>query len=463
MGQAEHEAQESTGGAGVVDSTLETAPLSRKARLLLPKMTLTETEEKIERAFATHTPMWQRFQADFAQASSKTSETLSNVYSRQYSHVYAQRLAMLKPRCWEAVPSEGVTRVSRVLDLREDSTCVVAGTIVKECESASDDPINPKSECRDSDVLFLEDESGRVMLATDGLHQWCTGVVVAVQGIVKDGGVMHVEKMYAPTAAPSLTIEGELKPPSHDNYLSPHIMLISGINAGDPNVCSLTRDMLLGYLEGQLTPNAAKICRVIVAGNSASSTAFGVQELDGWIALVCAAGIPVDLIPGQDDPTTANWPQRPFHSSLLKYSCSFLDKGLLSRTPNPFACGLGDKYVVGTDGRNVSDLQKYLANSQTTYTPLEALRESLRWQHICPTGPSSVPTVPHGETDPMVLVDTPHLYFAGNCKCFETDLVEQGDMKTRLVCVPKFAETGEVVLVNLDTLDCELVRFEDQV
>lgn len=267
-------------------------------------MTLAETEKKIERAFATHTPMWQRFQSDFAQASSKTSETLSNVYSRQYSHVYSQRLAMLKPRCWEAVP-EDATRVSRVLDLREDSMCVVVGTLVKDCESPTDEPIHPQSECRDSDVLFLEDESGRVALATENAHQWCTGVIVAVKGVVKDGGVMHVEKFYAPTAAPSLAIEGEMKSPSHDNSLSPHVMLISGLNAGDPSVCSLARDMLLGYLEGQLTLDAAKICRVIIAGNSASSTAFGVGELDCWIAQVCAAGIPVDLIPGVDDPTTA--------------------------------------------------------------------------------------------------------------------------------------------------------------
>lgn len=118
--------------------------------------------------------------------------------------------------------------------------------------------------------------------------------------------------------------------------------------------------------------------------------------------------------------------------------------------------------MLGTDGRNVSDLQKYLATREKTFTPLEALRESLRWQHICPTGPSSVPTVPHGETDPMVLVNMPHLYFAGNCESFATELVEQGDMETRLVTVPKFAETGEVVLVNLDTVDCELVRFDDR-
>lgn len=180
--------------------------------------------------------------------------------------------------------------------------------------------------------------------------------------------------------------------------------------------------------------------------------------MDGWIAQVCAAGIPVDLIPGNADPTTANWPQRPFHTSLLKYSGSFVDKALLSKTPNPFACGLGPKFIVGTDGTNVKDLQKHMASSEGMYSPLEALKASFQWSHICPTGPSSVPTAPNGETDPMVIEQTPDIYFAGNCDKFDTEVVDE---KTRLVCIPKFSETGEVVLVHLESLDCELVRFKD--
>ena len=416
-------------------------------------MTLTTSDDKIKRAFATHAPMWQRFQTDVTLPSAKTSETLQNVYQRQYSHVYAQRLHMLKPRCLSAVP-ENVTRVGRVLDLREDVPCVVVGTLVKECEDASEEPIAPSKLCRNSDVLYLEDESGRVTLSTDQVHQWSTGVVVAVEGVVKEGGVFHVSKFFSPTVAPSPNIEGELQSPSNNAELAPHVLLISGLHCAAPGVCSFTRDMLLEYLQGNYSPIASKVCRVIIAGNSAAASTEAVKELDGWIAQVCATGIPVDLMPGQDDPSTANWPQRPFHSSLLKYGGSFVDKSLLSRTPNPLACGLGDKYVVGTDGRNVSDLVKHLE----TNNELEALKLTLQWGHVCPTGPSSVPTVPSGEIDPMVLEETPHLYFAGNCENFATDLMQA----TRIVCVPKFSATAEAVLVNLKTLNCEVLRFDDE-
>jgi DNA polymerase delta subunit 2 len=67
------------------------------------------------------------------------------------------------------------------------------------------------------------------------------------------------------------------------------------------------------------------------------------------------------------------------------------------------------------------------------------------------------------------------IYFCGNCEeGFATKLVafnddENGDAamdegarvpSTRLICVPKFSETGEAVLVNLKTLEVELLRFK---
>eukprot|EP00541_Cyclophora_tenuis_P005197 CAMPEP_0116576846 /NCGR_PEP_ID=MMETSP0397-20121206/20776_1 /TAXON_ID=216820 /ORGANISM="Cyclophora tenuis, Strain ECT3854" /LENGTH=79 /DNA_ID=CAMNT_0004105967 /DNA_START=54 /DNA_END=290 /DNA_ORIENTATION=+ len=79
----------------------------------------------------------------------------------------------------------------------------------------------------------------------------------------------------------------------------------------------MTRDMLLAYLQGNLTSSAARVCRVIVAGGSifVNDVSYGTKELDSFLAQICAAGIPVNLLPGEDDPTTANWPQRPIHSS----------------------------------------------------------------------------------------------------------------------------------------------------
>ena len=255
---------------------------------------------------------------------------------------------------------------------------------------------------------------------------------------------------------------------------------------GDAGVSSLPRDMLLAYLQGCFTSDAQKVSRVIIAGGGpasatsdiGASSLTGVRELDSWGLQLGASGIPVDVLPGKSDPTTANWPQRPFHSSLFpKWSST----RLCNTTPNPYAAGHGRRFVIGTDGENVRDLcRSMLYPSQKaakgdnnenfpdseSYEPvkeLEALEHTLKWSHMCPTGPDSVPTVPHGDMDPMVLDSTPHLYFSGNSTKFATKMVEnkeRGTM-TRLVCVPKFAESGEAVLVNLETLDVELLRFKE--
>ena len=94
-------------------------------------------------------------------------------------------------------------------------------------------------------------------------------------------------------------------------------------------------------------------------------------------------------------------------------------------------------------------------------TELEALEQTLKYAHICPTAPDRLGMVP--VDDPMVIdKNTPHIYFCGNCEeGFATKLVgEEGEEKTRLVCIPKFSQTGEAVLVNLNTLDVEVLRFK---
>ena len=104
-------------------------------------------------------------------------------------------------------------------------------------------------------------------------------------------------------------------------------------------------------------------------------------------------------------------------------------------------------------------------------TELDALEQTLIWGNVSPTGPSSLAMVPSG--DPMVLNRaTPNLYFCGNCEeGFATKLIsyeedgtitgtKDGRPKTRLVCVPKFSETGEAILVNLQNLDVEVLRFK---
>lgn len=156
----------------------------------------------------------------------------------------------------------------------------------------------------------------------------------------------------------------------------------------------------------------------------------------------------------------------------------------------------GGVRVLGSDGLNVADLRRFLATTKkdvvattnddndydvavedTASVPssIDALNRTFVYGHVAPTGPDSLPTFPSSECDPFVLSSKPDVYFAGNCDQFETRLVDSRgnviddakvlasgtDDVTRLVCVPSFSLTGEVVLVKLKTLECEVMSFND--
>lgn len=55
----------------------------------------------------------------------------------------------------------------------------------------------------------------------------------------------------------------------------------------------------------------------------------------------------------------------------------------------------------------------------------------------------------------------PHVFFVGSQPKFDTAEIEGPDGQTvRLIAVPKFAETGEIVLLDSETLEVEVVRFK---
>lgn len=443
---------------------------SRTASSLPPKVyanmtatiATTGRADRPRRAFATHVPKWQRFQSKFIVPSGKAANKVSSQdteiypYQRQYSTVYFQRLSALKGRCWDAMGEDAsYTKVDRVLGLREKIPSMIVGTFVKEAEKAYEEPIQPGTECRPSDQLFLEDESGRVALMVDNVHQFCTGVVMGVKGIVDSTGILQVEEIFAPASPKPACLSGSVTP-SRPSSLEPHLLIVSSLLCGDDNVSSLPREMLVSYLQGQFTHDAAKVSRVLVAGAGPSSQnqLLGIKELDAFGVQLSRCGIPIDIMPGKNDPTTANWPQRPLHSSLLPNATASV-----FRTPNPYAAGYGNKLIMGADGSNIADLQKFVLNQEKEkLTEIQALEKTLEWSHLCPTGPSSLPTVPHVDQDPMVLDLKPQVYFASNCSAFAHKKL---DDDTVLICVPKFSQSAEAVLVNLETLEVELLRFED--
>jgi len=452
--------------------------------------------------------------------------------------------------------------VSRILELQENVPSIAVGTLVKESAAMSssgkaalvvvpsnDDTTNVKvkinNTCRTTDVLYLEDESGRVALqpsatalldSNNWVHHYPTGVVAAVQGTVGADGVMTVQAMYHATRQVQMLPEQPSKGRSDeignedndknnkdedddDDDNAPLLLLLSGLQCGDAAASTLPRELLLTYLQGALGAEhmARRVCHVVIAGGlchtlsscvSLSSSASildsvaAVRELDAFLFGLAAVGLPVDVVPGRDDPTTANWPQRPLHRSLLKQTNRYFassPSSLVHSTPNPYAAqleipaddsSLNDKddanvqklSMIGTDGLNVHDLQHHVVNEDGTapIAELDALQKTLEWGHLCPTGPDTVPTAPHAEQDPMVLLPLsgeedddenngsavlPQLYFCGNATEFATrrvNVTTKGNQTqtVRLVCIPKFAETSTAVLVNVRNLEVELLKFQ---
>ncbi|GKY95061.1 hypothetical protein MPSEU_000470300 [Mayamaea pseudoterrestris] len=436
------------------------------------------TVAPMTRAYSSHTPKWQRFQTNIIKPSQKVAKTeaeSAHPYLQQYSHVYYQRLCMLRPCCWKTVAestnnSDQARRVDRILELVEGELSVVVGTVVRE---PGDDKttLHPNSHCRAGDSLFLEDESGRAKIRVENKHFYPTGIVLAVQGTVESDGVLNVTKVYSP-ALPEYPTNPQAAGALQENTSTPFLLLVSGIHCGDPAVPSLPRELLVSFLEGRFgAEKAFSVSRIILAGGLTSADASAIKELDAFCTALASTGIPMDVFPGKDDPTTANWPQRPIHRSLLQRTSQHFSK-LVHRTPNPYAATHAGKYVIGTDGTNVKDLCQFVLKEDAdamkddddgaNYSPitqLDALGQTLEWCHVCPTGPDSVPTAPHSTQDPMVLDEIcPSVYFCGNSNKFATKLCN--DSNTRLICIPNFSETGEAVLVNLATLGVELLRFE---
>lgn len=411
------------------------------------------------RPAATHQPAWQRFQSSLiapTAAIGSLKDAQDHLYQRQYSHVYHQRLAMLGPRCWKAMKDvNAVTKVKRVLEIKEGLESVLVGTFVR--ESAGKEVHPDVSGIKDEDILYLEDESGRVQLETEEHFRFCTGLVAGVQGVLREDGVLVVTNVFPPSMAPASSTL-----PMAEDQEEPHVLLCSGMKFGGDGVSGVSRDMVLSFLQGQFGAEKAKlVSHMIVAGGilapECRDKTTALRDASIWVNEVASTGLRVDVLPGEHDPTTANWPQRPFHSTLLSKLLP-----TVSRTPNPYAAHLAEQLVIAADGRNIRDLTKKVCTRDTEgsfhqISELDALRMSLEYCHICPTGPDSVPTVPHAETDPMVITEKPALYVCGGAVDFNTERVND----TRIVCVPDFATTGKMALVNMVTLKVEVLKFEE--
>ncbi|XAR68595.1 DNA-directed DNA polymerase [Bertholletia excelsa] len=401
---------------------------------------------------------------------------------QQYSQIYFARLHLMRTLLYSLIPNwKPHLPVCTVLGLEEGKDCIIVGTLykhmkLKPCildeyskERSAIPLAKPHNFLHADDYLVLEDESGRVKIRGDVLlpSVYVTGIVVALQGRETGEGDFWVEDILEA----GLPDQIELPLKSGEDK---HVVFVSGLSVGSssssPLLFQLLVDHITGYLGDEMEQKlAAQIVKVVIAGNSVeiplgvlngqnltskdqSKLSDPIKELDILLSQI-AAGAPLDIMPGPNDPANFSLPQQPLNRCLFPGSSAY---NTFTSCTNPHSFELDSVRFLGTSGQNIDDLEKYSeANNK-----LEFMERTLRWRHIAPTAPNTLGCYPFTDKDPFFIESCPHVYFVGNQDKYETCLMQGPEGQVvRLICIPRFGETGIAVVLNIRNLECHALSF----
>ncbi|XP_029998916.1 DNA polymerase delta subunit 2 [Sphaeramia orbicularis] len=407
-------------------------------------------------------------------------------FSRQYAHIYAARLMQMRPLLTERAQHKWGSDVliRKLCDLQTGEQCCIVGTLFKRMElqpsilkeiseehNLLPQPARVKY-ISENDELILEDELQRIKLEGKIDRDKCvTGSVIAIYGAETNDGKFTVED-FCTASLPLQTARPTL---ASDKF----VLLASGLGLGSTHADSmLGLQLLIDMVTGQLGDQgeqrgAATISRVLLAGNLLSQStqdkdastkpkyltkktqagSVEAMRLLDELLLQLVTSVPVDVMPGQYDPTNYTLPQQPLHRCMFPLSSVY---PTMQRASNPYQANIDGVRFLGTSGQNVSDIQRY--SSMNSH--LEILEETLRLRHLAPTAPDTLGCYPFYQKDPFILEECPHVYFSGNAPCFDSKLIKgPAGQEVLLVTIPEFSSTQTACLVNLRTLECEPVSF----
>ncbi|KAK2965550.1 hypothetical protein RJ640_016692, partial [Escallonia rubra] len=415
---------------------------------------------------------------------------------QQYSQIYFARLELMRTLIYSLLPNwKPHLPVRRVLGLEGGKECILVGTLYKDMklkpsildeyskERSATPLVKPHNFTHPDDYLVLEDESGRVKLRGTVLSPsvYVTGNVVALHGKETGAGDYLVEDILEAGLPPQLEL------PYKSGWLcknrlnvdctgeDKYVVFVSGLNVGSNSSNPLQFQLFVDHITGHLGDEkvqsiAAQIVQVVIAGNSVevprgllngqnlaskdqSRLSEPIKEVDILLTQI-AAGIPLDIMPGPNDPANFSLPQQPLHRCLFPGSAAY---NTFRSCTNPHSFDLDNVRFLGTSGQNIDDLEKYSeANDKLAF-----LERTLRWRHLAPTAPNTLGCYPFTDKDPFLMESCPHVYFIGNQDRYETRLIKEykevdgklfsagsEGQVVRLICIPRFSETGTAVVLK---------------
>ncbi|THW85393.1 hypothetical protein D6D15_08092, partial [Aureobasidium pullulans] len=420
-------------------------------------------------------------------------------------------------KAWDGfeIGGDEVHKVDRVLDVRQGELVWVAGTVYMEMPlkpNILDDiskhhwiaapPPRLKFTSGESDQIMLEDESGRLRLTGSFLSSCLlvTGCIVAVMGTENANGDFEVIDLKIPELAPQPErwsqgqSDGASKKKGTKKEKAGKIAIVSTLGVSGDSGDTMALDLLVEYLLGESTSpdeqeKISSISRLLVAGNSLSSanpipsaedlpakkpsavkkygydaSAYNPAPTDRLDSLLesLLPSIPITLIPGEQDPTHTSLPQQPMHSALFPRSRAYMaapnseDTAWFDTVTNPWEGDVDGWRILATGGQPIDDVFKYVEGDDR----LEMMEATLRWRLCAPTAPDTLWCYPFQDKDRFVIEATPHVYIVGNQPRFESTIVEGPDGQScRIISVPRFKDTGELLLLDAETLEVEVVKF----
>ncbi|KAL9661614.1 hypothetical protein QQ045_026438 [Rhodiola kirilowii] len=377
---------------------------------------------------------------------------------QQYSQIYFARLHLMRTIIYSLIPNwKPHIPICTVLELEKDKECVIVGTVYKHMKlkpcildeylkDRSTAPLaKPQNFMHLDDYLVLEDESGRVKLGGTIMlpFVYVTGVVVALHGKETSSGEFLVLDVMEAGLPPQMDLPNKLtESPREDKY----VVFVSGLSIGSSKSNPLQFQLLVDHITGCLGDEqeqgvAADIVHVVIAGNSVeisqelfngqtvnpkdqSRLSEPIKELDILLTEI-AASVPVDIMPGPDDPANFSLPQQPLHRCLFPSSSSY---NTFRSCSNPHSFEIDTIRFIGTSGQNIEDLENYSYAKDR----LEFMERTLRWRHLAPTTPNTLGCYPYTDRDPFLIESCPHVYFAGNQSHYGTRMFKVKLEKPRM-------------------------------
>ena len=137
----------------------------------------------------------------------------------------------------------------------------------------------------------------------------------------------------------------------------------------------------------------------------------------------------------------------------------------MTRLTNPQWIDAQTVKILGTSGQNVDDIQKYIVPKKITNLPQLKLWKTISSGKTLSLQHQILYIATRNENyDPFIFSDDlPHVYFVGNQQQFDSKLLEHDGVNVRLISIPKFKESGQFVLLDLDTLETGSSHHRDLV